>query len=73
MGRKRSGVSEEYIAFIFKDEMRERKESSKKLASIFGLLLGLLFDHEDGSDIFLRNVGLFPKYTALQRRKLYSS
>jgi hypothetical protein len=30
-----------------------------------GFLLGLLFDLEDGRNIFLRNVGLFPNYTEL--------
>jgi hypothetical protein len=29
-------------------------------------LLGLLFDPEDEDDLFLRNVGLFSNYTALQ-------
>jgi hypothetical protein len=28
-------------------------------------LLSLLFDSEDG-DMFLRNIGIFPKYTALR-------
>jgi hypothetical protein len=32
--------------------------------------LGLLFDPEEGSDLFLRNVGLSPKYTALQPTRL---
>jgi hypothetical protein len=29
----------------------------------------LLFDTEDGGDMFLRNVGLSPDYTALQPRR----
>jgi hypothetical protein len=37
-------------------------------------LFGLLFDMEDGGDIFLRNVVLFfSNYTALQPRTAYSS
>jgi hypothetical protein len=30
-----------------------------------GFLLGVLFDHDDGGDMFLRNVGLSLNYTAL--------
>jgi hypothetical protein len=37
-----------------------------------GVLLDLLLDCEDGEDIFLRNVGLFPKYAHLKSRRLYS-
>jgi hypothetical protein len=32
-------------------------------------LLGFLFDFEDEGDMFLRNFGLSPNYTALQPRK----
>jgi hypothetical protein len=39
----------------------------------FCLLLGFLFDPEDGVDIFLRNVGLSPNYTALLLTRPYSS
>jgi hypothetical protein len=38
-----------------------------------GFLLGLLFDPEEGDDIFLRNVSLSLKYTALRPRRPYSS
>jgi hypothetical protein len=34
-----------------------------------GLLLGLLFDHEYGGDIFFRNAWLSPSYTALPFRR----
>jgi hypothetical protein len=34
-------------------------------------LLGLFFDLEDGGDMFLRNVGLSPNYTALQARRMF--
>jgi hypothetical protein len=30
-----------------------------------GFLLHLLFNHEDGGNMFLRNFGLSPKYTGL--------
>jgi hypothetical protein len=39
----------------------------------FRCLLGSLFDPEDGGDMLLRNVWLYPNSTALQPRKLYSS
>jgi hypothetical protein len=38
-----------------------------------GFLRGLLFDPEDGGDIFLRNVGLSTTCMALQHRRPYSS
>jgi hypothetical protein len=38
-----------------------------------GFLLGLLFDPEDGDDMFFRRVKLFPIYTALRARTPYSS
>jgi hypothetical protein len=31
-----------------------------------GFFLGLLFGPEDEGDMFLRNIGLFTKYTALK-------
>jgi hypothetical protein len=34
-------------------------------------LLDLPFDFEDGGDMFRRNVGLSPDYTALERRRYY--
>jgi hypothetical protein len=30
---------------------------------LVGFLFGLILDSEDGGDIFLRNVGLFPNYS----------
>jgi hypothetical protein len=37
------------------------------------LLLGLFFGPEDGGDMFIRNVGLSPIYTASQPRRPYTS
>jgi hypothetical protein len=37
-----------------------------------GFLFNLLFDPEDGGDMFLRNFGLCPKYTVLQPSRPYS-
>jgi hypothetical protein len=34
-----------------------------------GFLLDLLFYHEDGGDLFLRNVWFFPKYKAIKPRR----
>jgi hypothetical protein len=33
-----------------------------------GFLLALMFDPENGGNMFLRNVDLFPNYTVLQSR-----
>jgi hypothetical protein len=38
----------------------------KLLLAIAGFLLGVLFDCNNGRNIFLRNVWLSPNYTALQ-------
>jgi hypothetical protein len=35
----------------------------------FDFWLSLLIDSEDGSDIFLLNFGLLPRYAALQSRR----
>jgi hypothetical protein len=37
-----------------------------------GFLCGLLFDLEDGGEMFLRNVGLSPNYAASQPKTPYS-
>jgi hypothetical protein len=39
------------------------------LACFSSFSLGVLFDPDDGRDILLRNIGLSPKYTALQPRR----
>jgi hypothetical protein len=48
-------------------------ESKNKpsLPPVSGFLLRLLFDPEEGRDIFLRNVELSPNYTASQPRRSY--
>jgi hypothetical protein len=44
-----------------------------QLATLFFLfLLDLRFNREDGSDIFLRNIGLSRNYPALQIRRVFS-
>jgi hypothetical protein len=55
-------------------QVASRKQAARRalLATCIhaDLLLGLLFDPEDGSDIFLRNVGrLSTDYTALYSRR----
>jgi hypothetical protein len=53
------------------------RENSKQSFSLppasVGLLIGLLFNSEDGIDMILRNVGLYPNNAMLQHRRLYSS
>jgi hypothetical protein len=39
---------------------------------LVGLFLGVLFNPEDGGDVFLWNGGLFPTYMALELRRPYS-
>jgi hypothetical protein len=51
---------------------RADAEPSLLPASV-GFLLGLLSDFEEGGNIFLRNTGLYPNYTASRRRRPYSS
>jgi hypothetical protein len=49
-----------------------KTEPSKRPAEA-GRKLSLLYSHEERSDMFLQNVGLSLKCTALQPRGLYSS
>jgi hypothetical protein len=54
-----------------------KQETSKKQVGnlsachllLTGFLLGLLFDPEDGDDMFLRRVGIFPNYAALRPQR----
>jgi hypothetical protein len=48
---------EEHLASIFKAKVYAKKETNmKQIASSAGLLLRLLFDPEDESNLFLCNV-----------------
>jgi hypothetical protein len=49
-----------------------RRRPGLPLASV-DFLLGLLFDPEDGDDIFLRNVKLFLNSTSIQTRRPHSA
>jgi hypothetical protein len=60
--RRQPDVSEEHITPPF---LSSRSAFSCDL-STFAALLGLHLSPEDGGDIFLRNVGLAPKYEQLQ-------
>jgi hypothetical protein len=49
------------------------KQKNPEAGDKLRLFLGLLFDSEDGGDMFLRIVGLSPNYTALQPSMPYYS
>jgi hypothetical protein len=52
-------VSEEHITSIFRVEKISCEKTSVKAGGKYSIafLLGSFFDHEDGGDMFLRNVG----------------
>jgi hypothetical protein len=50
------------------NETRNQYKEAQSSLSI-GFLLGLLFDPEDGGDMFARNVRLPRKYMALELRR----
>jgi hypothetical protein len=55
-----------------KSKVSKTQEISRRQAELW--LRGLIFDHEDGSDTFLRNIGgLLPNYSTLQPTESYSS
>jgi hypothetical protein len=72
----RGGDHEEYYLAvqigeypIFRRNLPSPSSGSKIKASKLGLLsrlLACLFDPDDGGDMFLRNVGLSPNYTAMK-------
>lgn len=53
-------ISEYHVTSIFRDEEKAKQETGMKQIAIrfvlFGFLLGLPFNHEDGRDIFLWNI-----------------
>jgi hypothetical protein len=56
---KSTDVSDEHISSVFKIEEQPKQETQHMLAVCFMLvfLLALVFDIEDGGDMFIRNVG----------------
>jgi hypothetical protein len=60
--------------FSLRVEEKAKQENSTSRSTLSfprvsaGFLFRLLFDPEDGDDIFLRNIGFSPNYTALQPR-----
>jgi hypothetical protein len=55
---------ETYRLHLQGQRIRQETNISRRQAEF--LSFGIHFDHQDGSDIFFRNVGLSPNYTALQ-------
>jgi hypothetical protein len=53
-----SDILEEHIPSIFRP---------KSKPTCAGFMLGLLFDAEEGDDMFLRNLGFFPNYTRREK------
>jgi hypothetical protein len=49
---KSTDVSEDHAVFLFKAD-----ETAKARTAASKTMLGVLFNHEDGGDMFLRNVG----------------
>jgi hypothetical protein len=63
---RHSDVSVERIAFILELEKIYSRCQKKQTTCC---LLGLIFDPENGGNIFFRNVWLSPNYTMLQLRR----
>jgi hypothetical protein len=64
---RESNVSELLIASVFRVDEEAKQETSRSNRqaefSSVGSILGLLFDPEDGGDLFFRNAGLFLRPT----------
>jgi hypothetical protein len=58
---EKTDVSEEQLAPILRIEEYAKQESKKKTEGLIlaGCLLGFLSDPDDGSNMFLRDIGLF--------------
>jgi hypothetical protein len=56
-------VSEEYLDLLIHGiKVSQTRKQLSLLPASTGLLLGLLFRPENGGDMLLRNVGIFPNY-----------
>jgi hypothetical protein len=44
------------------------KKKSAEAGGKLGFLVGLLFEPQDGSDMFLQNIGLSPNYSATTQK-----
>jgi hypothetical protein len=74
---KSTDASEVHVAsFVRVEELSQvnQHKARKSCLLLTGLLLHLLFDPEDGGNMFLQNVGgLLPNNTVLQPRRQYCS
>jgi hypothetical protein len=65
---KRTDVEEEWTAFIFRTGMKH----TASVWSTFVSYLAYFFDHEDGGDMFFRNVRRLSLYSLYQRMNTWS-
>jgi hypothetical protein len=63
---KHPNISEEHVSFFFMVEEQAKETQAEEGGKLEQFLLASLFLPEDGENIFLRNVGLFPNYVVLQ-------
>jgi hypothetical protein len=66
-----SRTAEKYLLQLQGKKVNQTRKRQKQEAAYF--MPELLFDPEDGSDTFFRNVELSPNYTVLQRRSSHDS
>jgi hypothetical protein len=66
MAWRHPNILEEYTASILWVEKYAKQETGRAA----NFMLSLLLKPEDGSTIFLQNVGLSPNHTALKLRRL---
>jgi hypothetical protein len=78
---KNPEISEEYVASIFRVKSKPSKNQAAGSAACYllpaGIFLGLLFNHEDGGDMFLLMSGFSqitrrynPEHGALQKASI---